>query len=660
MGRLVLGIDTGGTFTDAVLLDLENHRVVRSAKALTTHDDLARGIASAVARLGIHAGQAEAAVISTTLATNAVVEGLTRPVALALIGYDRELLDQFQLNRHVFATVAAHFPGGHDVYGRPRPSFDPEEIAEWAKRCWPDVEAFAVSAYFSPLNSRCEMEAAEAIRRQVPAPVVLGSEMSTSLGAVTRATTASLNASLLPIALQFMEAVSRAISPLTRGALLCCRGDGTLMRLPTGVARPIETVASGPAASAVGATFLAGRTTALVVDVGGTSSDIALVVDGSPRISQQGAEVGGYPTAVPAVAVRTLGLGGDSRVQLAEPAASAGEPLLIGPERVTPLAKLATEHQTVAAQLHSIGRRPLAPEDAVLLDYWYLVRHPQSEAETLTAPERELLDALAAGPLNLPALLERLGVPHLRLVPWQRLVRRGMVARAGFTPTDAMHATGEYEPWDREAALSACRALGSLLGRSPDEVPRLVFEVAARTLARAIVGYLAPRADGTPGGSASGWMVEGALRPASGDSWPLVPHLRLDVPIVAVGGAGPVLLSRVAEILHTECLVPPHHEVASAVGAAVAKPVARSEARVYPAGPAGGFLVSVDETHSTFYDEEAALAHAREAAARHVRDLVLREGLPASGDVRVSVFPEGGGYRVVAVLEASLQPPQDV
>ncbi|MEW5934277.1 MAG: hydantoinase/oxoprolinase family protein, partial [Bacillota bacterium] len=180
--------------------------------------------------------------------TNAVVVGLKRPVALALIGYDRELLDQFQLNRHVFATLAAHFPGGHDVYGRPRPGFDPEEIAEWAKRCWPEVEAFAVSAYFSPLNSRCEKEAAEAIRRQVPAPVA--------------------------------------------------------------------------AASAVGATFLAGRATALVVDVGGTSSDIALVVDGSPRISQQGAEVGGYPTAVPAVAVRTLGLGGDSRVQLAGPAAS--------------------------------------------------------------------------------------------------------------------------------------------------------------------------------------------------------------------------------------------------------------------------------------------------------------------------------------------------
>jgi len=350
-----------------------------------------------------------------------------------------------------------------------------------------------------------------------------------------------------------------------------------------------------------------------------------------------------------------MGLGGDSRVQLAGPTASADEPLLIGPERVTPLAQLAAEHETVAAQLHAASRRPLAPEDAVILDYWYLVRHPQADAETLTAPERELLDALAAGPLNLPALLERLGVPHLRLVPWQRLVRRGVVARAGFTPTDAMHATCAYEPWNREASLSACRALGSLLGRPPDEVPRLVFEVAARALARCIVAYLAPRADGTPGGSASGWMEEGALRPGSRDSWPLVPHLRLDVPIVAVGGAGPVLLSRVAEILHTECLVPPHHEVASAVGAAVAKPVARYEAWVYPAGPAGGFLVSVNDTQAPFYDEETALAHARKAAARHVRDLAVREGLPASSDVYVSVFPEGGGYRVVAALEAGRQ-----
>ncbi|MEW6398317.1 MAG: hydantoinase/oxoprolinase family protein [Bacillota bacterium] len=669
MGDLVLGIDTGGTFTDAVLLDREQQQVVRWAKALTTHRDLAVGIADAVRQLGLAPAQVLAGMISTTLATNAVVEGLTRPVGLALIGYDRELLERFGLERNIFATLVTYFPGGHDVYGRPRPGFDPEAVAAWAERHKPEVEAYAVSAYFSPLDSRCEQDAAAAIRRMVAAPVVLGNEMSTTLGAVRRATTASLNASLLPIALEFMSALREVLDPLTRGPLLCCRGDGTLMRIETAMARPIETVASGPAASAVGATFLAHRPTALVLDVGGTSSDIALVVDGGPRISPQGATVGGYPTALPAVAMRTVGLGGDSRVGPAHPTGEPGESLAIGPERVTPLARLAAQYPGILPQLHAAATRPLGPDDVLLLDYWYLVRDPGdevgpdpgnmvvpdpgNEAGTLTGPERELIGALSAGPLNLPALLERLRVPHLRLVPWQRLLRKGILARAGLTPTDAMHVTGQYEPWDAEASRLASRLLAGALGRGPGEVPCLVFTLAARILARAVVAYLAPAADeqATPH---PGWLVEAALRPERRDTWPLLPELHLDVPLVAVGGAGPVLVPLVAETLHTECLIPPHHPVASATGAAMAKLVARCEGRIHPASPAGGSLVSIDGQHATFFDEERAFAHAREAAARAVRALAAREDLPESGPVQVSLIPEGSGYRVAAALEASL------
>ncbi|HHY93932.1 MAG TPA: hydantoinase/oxoprolinase family protein, partial [Firmicutes bacterium] len=436
--HLILGIDTGGTFTDAVVVDPAGQRILKATKALTTHADLTRGIEQAIRQLELSPGEVLATVVSTTLATNAVVEGQTRPVALALIGYDPALMEQFRLDRNIFATVTAHFPGGHDVFGQARPGFDPDAVARWARSCWPAVEAFAVSAYFSPLDPHCETEAAAAIqaaiRQRLSAPIVLGSQLTASLGAVKRATTASLNASLLPIALEFMQAVSQAATPFTRGLLLSCRGDGTLMRLQTAVARPIDTVASGPAASALGAAFLAHRSTALVVDVGGTTSDITLVVDGSPRLSPEGATVGGYPTAVPAIEVETLGLGGDSRVHLASPTladsvmtsavvaspAPTGpgatglwgrpdEPLAIGPDRVIPLARLAARHPRVLSELKALVAKPsLSPDDAAYLEYWFLTGDITGESRStglLTSAKRELIDVLSSGPLSTPDLL---------------------------------------------------------------------------------------------------------------------------------------------------------------------------------------------------------------------------------------------------------------
>src|SRR5690606_7534521 len=140
------------------------------------------------------------------------------------------------------------------------------------------VDAIAISSYFSPLNPEHENRAYEAVRRVTDLPIVLGNQLSTRLGSVERATTAALNASLLAVLQQFIIAVQRAMERRHIDApLMVVRGDGTLMSAEFAARTPVETIHSGPAASAIGARFLTRLDDALVVDVGGTTTDFALV-----------------------------------------------------------------------------------------------------------------------------------------------------------------------------------------------------------------------------------------------------------------------------------------------------------------------------------------------------------------------------------------------
>ena len=336
---ILLGVDTGGTYTDAVLLR-DEAEVIASAKALTTRQDLAIGVAGAVRRVleqsGIGPEEIALASLSTTLATNALVEGQGGRVALVYIGFREGDLDRHGLAEVLKGDPALVLTGGHDHGGTEAAPLDTEALETFLTSDAAQVTGFAVAAQFATRNPAHELAAARIIAERTGRPVTCSHQLSARLNGPRRAVTAVLNARLVGM---IDRLIGRAQDVLTEmgitAPLMVVRGDGALMSAEQARIRPIETILSGPAASIVGARWLTGIDEGLVSDIGGTTTDVAMLKGGRPAIDPEGAEVGGHRTMVEAVAMRTTGLGGDSQVHVVTEGLDGG--VSLGPRRVLPV-----------------------------------------------------------------------------------------------------------------------------------------------------------------------------------------------------------------------------------------------------------------------------------------------------------------------------------
>mgnify|MGYP002381938021 CR=1 FL=1 len=346
-GHLLLGIDTGGTFTDAVLYDEAARTVVASAKSPTTHDDLSIGVVGAISavlrRSCVDPSVVDLVSLSTTLATNALVEGRGGRVGAVVIGFDADVLGRAGLDAALGGDPVLLVTGGHDAHGGEVARFDPTALGAalaasgWAER----VEGVAVVSQFSVRNPSHEIAAMRVVREVTGLPVTCSHLLSAGLNGPKRLVTAILNARLTGLIAALVGTVERSMAALgVEAPLMVVRGDGSLVSAAFVRERPIETILSGPAASIVGAAHLTGLSDAVVSDIGGTTTDIAILRDGTPRISDEGAKVGGHATMVRAVAMHTHGLGGDSEVRHDDRA--VGCRLVLGPRRVIPICSLAT------------------------------------------------------------------------------------------------------------------------------------------------------------------------------------------------------------------------------------------------------------------------------------------------------------------------------
>jgi N-methylhydantoinase A/oxoprolinase/acetone carboxylase beta subunit len=622
---LALGIDTGGTYTDAVLVDHETSRVIAQAKALTTKGDLAVGIRQAMERVlwerPSGGGEVRLVSLSTTLATNAIVEGSGAPVCALLIGYEGRTKDVASLVRALGTERYALIPGGHDISGE---EFQPLDLAA-ARRAIvahaPHVQAFAISGFFGTRSPAHELAVRDLVRSLTPLPATCGHELTHRLDALRRAATVTLNASLIPLLRDLIAAVEAAMQAEgLRAPLMVVKGDGSLMAAAVAMERPIETILSGPAASAVGARHLAGAEDAVVVDMGGTTTDIALLRKGRPRLSPQGAEVGRWRTMVEAIDAHTAGIGGDSRVAYDE----QGD-LCVGPRRVMPLSWLSSVHGGVRPELEEqaalLARRPQEATGEFLV---LLREYPLGEAgEPPTAAE--LLEALRQGPLSLRRVQGLLRYPSLYAGYLERLERRGAVARAGLTPTDAAHVLGLYDAWDGAAALFGARLLAERHGLEVEALCRRVIELASRQVAREIVTK-AMGEDGLNGHHAEvdSALVASALLPQ--DDGLLDLTLRLRPAIVAVGAPVGTYLPRVADLLHTRLIVPEHSAAASAVGAVVGSVVSRVHVLVAPQQEGEVLRVNLPGEAVEFGTLPEALAYAQARGVELAREGALRAG----------------------------------
>ncbi|MDP2290737.1 MAG: hydantoinase/oxoprolinase family protein [Actinomycetota bacterium] len=626
---MLLGIDTGGTYTDAVVYDEGSQSVVATAKSPTTHHDLAVGICAAIDAVlvaaQLPADRIELVSLSTTLATNALVEGKGRPVCAVIIGFDGDVLERAGLGEALGADPAIILAGGHDPHGNPLAALDAELLAREIAAVADGVEAFAVTAQFSVRNPQHELTAADVVRAVTGKPVTLSHHLSARLNGPKRAVTAVLNARLISIIDGLVRTTEAAL--FERGIhapLMVVRGDGSLVSAAFVRERPIETILSGPAASLVGAAHLTGATDAVIADIGGTTTDIAVLRDGVPIVSVDGATVGGHQTMVSAVAMRTHGLGGDSHVVHDERAVGAA--LQLGPRKVVPVCQLAVhERAVVHAMLDLQLTNPMPGElDGMLL----VAEHYEQRLAALEGVERAVLAAMGG---RVAVAAQALHTRQLQRV-MERLVQRGVLQLAAFTPTDAAHVVGMQATYDAGAAEKAATLfarkrdrLGKAIAADGHALAMLTIDTLVRRSAEAVLAAAFVH-DGLSADSVRQPVVQAALDRRLGVARAAI---GLQLPLIGLGASAPAYYPMVAGILGADVRIPDHAGVANAVGAVVGR-VRLSHECIVSAPQQGQFLVHVaGEAPAMFTDLDAALAVAR----RHLLDALTADMVAAGAPV---------------------------
>ncbi|MDG4878443.1 hydantoinase/oxoprolinase family protein [Mesorhizobium sp. WSM4935] len=624
---LFLGIDTGGTYTDAVLWSEEGGpkgKVLAKAKSLTTRHDLAVGIAGAVDAV-LEKSRSDPASIklvsmSTTLATNALVEGQGGRVALVMIGFSEADLARDGLKMALGTDPVVFCPGGHDVHGNAA-KLDLSSLEASLPELGGSVSGFAVCAYFATRNPAHELAARDLIREKAGLPVTASHELSAKLGGPRRALTTLLNARLISMIDRLVAATEGFLAKRGIAApLMVVRGDGALVSAAFARQRPIETILSGPAASLVGARHMTGLDDAMVSDIGGTTTDVAVLDQGRPRLDPEGATVGGFRTMVEAVAMRTFGLGGDSEVTLED---GALEPkILLGPRRLVPLALSGMVHgEAVTSELE----RQLRAPNPGRMDGRFALRTgvPDRLAAGLTGPEAKLYETIGATPLALDRLLSS----NAQNATLNRLVARGLVHISGFTPSDAAHVLGKQSNWDGATARLGAELFarrrdgrGQTIAATPQEISQRVLTTLTRWSAEYIL-ETAFAEDGLDGAA----TVAHALVQRAVDAHPGIARftVALDRPVIGLGASAPLHYAGLPPLVGNGCIVPEDTDVANALGAVVGQVRVSAEARV--SQPKEGlFRLASGQTVRDFTEEDKAIAAAeadvRAIAAERAKD----------------------------------------
>jgi N-methylhydantoinase A/oxoprolinase/acetone carboxylase beta subunit len=635
---VLLGVDTGGTYTDAVLLR-DEVEVLASAKALTTRQDLAIGVGAAIdavlAQSGVEPVQIAMAALSTTLATNALVEGQGGRVALVFIGFGQADLARAGLEEALQGDPVIHLAGGHSHAGVESAPFDHAALKAWLAQVAGGVSAFAVSSVFSTRNPAHEIAARDLIRAQTGRPVSCSHELTSKLNGPKRAMTAVLNARLIGMIDHLISATESLLR--NRGItapLMVVRGDGALISSAMARNRPIETILSGPAASIVGARWLTDECDALVSDIGGTTTDVAVLRNGNPMIDPQGARVGGFRTMVEAVAMRTTGLGGDSQVQMATTGLSGA--LTLGPRRRVPVSLCAHHWPDV---VHAALDRQLQSERSGEYDGQFLlpVGGQDHAADGLSGLQIEILERIGTQACEMGAVLRS----RRQLSALQSLISRGLVMVSAVTPSDASHVLGRQDTWDAAAAGKAVALFGRqrtgagtrLCEDVTGMAQRIIDQLTEQTSESLLQAAFAE--DTLDFGVPAMELARHVLTRRGLDHHRGIVALDagLNLPVIGLGASASSYYGAVGKRLGTRMVLPKHADVANAIGAVVGQISMRAHGHVSSLGE-GRYRAHFTTGAQDFADLAAAISAMEESLHQRATAEARKAG---SIDTRVSL-----------------------
>lgn len=634
-----IGIDTGGTYTDAVIYNLEKREIMAGAKSLTTREDLKKGIKKVIEKLPEEfIKETELLALSTTLATNTCVEDKGERAKLIFIGVSEKTFDE--------VGESYGIKNKEDVY------FLDCTISSAKEKCTePDWEKFKkavpeiikgcagisiVQLFSKKLGGDYEKRAKKIICEYFSGPVVLGKDIFSDLNAIKRGAGALLNARLIPVIHDFLLAVKDVFKE--KGLLIppvIVRSDGTLMSEETAEERPVETLLCGPAASIVGARYLAEEKNALIVDMGGTTTDVAFMKDGEPVKVSDGIHMGNWETFVKGMFVDTFGLGGDTAVHYDR----LGH-LHLENYRIVPVSNFAQHYPEAVDKLEGLLQEEKT-DIFYLNEFLILVKEPVWE-DRYTAQERNFCQALKNGPLMLGEAADAVG-KDLYNFHTERLEKEGILIRAGFTPTDAMILKGDYSGIDTRAAALSAKYLGASVRTDAVEIPQRVYDLVEKrlycNLVRIFLQNTRKELKGKKLNSQLETLIEAAYRQASGkEKSPMNISFHTDFALIGVGAPTGVFLKSVAKMMGTRAVIPKYGEVANAIGAVVGNVAVALEGEIHPVYTTAGidkYQVFVGENQAEFKEYEEAEQYLREHGKAAAEKEARRRG--AKGDIKTEI-----------------------
>lgn len=640
--KIGIGIDTGGTCTDGVIYDMEGEQILSVAKTPTTKEDLSIGIGKVLDLLDQRL-LAEAGVVSlsTTLATNACVEGKGGRGKLIFLGMDRRTVEELGAayglpvdDTLIFIECKETLRG--EILQEP----DWQQVKEQLSVQLLGCQAVGIVELFADGTGAALEKKTRQIVEALGLPTVCGYELFAEKNVMGRGAGALLNARLIFVIAEFLQAVKDALH--RRGLsipMVIVRSDGSLMNERFSLHRPIETLLCGPVASVMGAAKLHQVKDGVIVDMGGTTTDISLVKNGVPLRCQEGITVGDWKICLKGMYVDTFGLGGDSEVILRNDGS-----LALGSQRIMPISMAAARYPS----LLDWCRRER--EKKTVVNSWrrhvYVGLKDISADLSYTQFERRVARALFAHPLDLTSLEEMHGIS---LMPSQikRLIEEGVLIRCGITPTDAMHVLGDYNGYETQAAVDAIAVLARLCGEddagvadATDRCPsgcevqsRRIYRMVEKKLycgiARVLLWDKYPRLKQESFRPGLEYLVEQLYEEAVAQrKEPQAVQLTLtcEMPLIGVGGPIGVFLQEVAALFQTKALLKEHSRVANALGAIVGNVEVCMTFQLLPQGELGAVQIVGSGVSLWAEDLDTARRLAAEEGRRLARAEAMRRG----------------------------------
>lgn len=635
-----IGIDTGGTCTDAVIFDTKSHKVLSQSKTLTTKQDLKIGILTALSGLDQDLARDAAYIsLSTTLATNACVEHKGGRAKLVFIGVNPAAVKKMGSEYGLPLMGDIYFMQG-DAGQEDSQQPDWKKFEEDIEKDFLEYDSVAIVQMNPKYNDgQYEIRAEKMIKKKLGLPCVRGYNLFQELNVQKRGATALLNARLLPVMEDFFDSIERSLTELGLDLpIVIVKSDGSIMSREFAMSRPVETLLCGPAASIIGAMELSKYQDALIVDMGGTTSDVAMVKDGIPVTSESGISIGEWKTMVKGVSIDTFALGGDSAVKY-----KRGQ-LYLDNRRCVPLCMAASQYPKMRKALKTLVLMD-RPFDYPAHEFFMLVNSP-ANLDKYTPSERKFIKALENGPLIYRDAAAAIGTsPHI--LNMKRLEDEGTVIRIGMTPTDVMHVYGDYAEFDSEVSELGAAYLATATKTAPQEVCREIYDLTKcrlySNLVRIFMKYETGRDLNLQECENLEKLTAYTFRHAGRSlaDFAIRPGFITASKLIGIGAPTKIFLKDVAELLGTEADFPQDGKVANAIGAAMGNISTECIVKIEPyKGIKSSYLTYViSGGHDTFSlpDYDDALVEAKKTARQGAIERAHQQGAVEEVEVEIEV-----------------------